>query len=144
MKRIATFTRMSRKLLCLPLLLAGLLGLPAGAAVAAGIDGAWATNASACKQVFTKKGKDVVLARDADFYGSGFVIDGSIVRGKMATCKVMSRKEEGTTIKFSASCATEISISKNEFELKIIDDNKVMRSFPNFPEMDTPFYRCKL
>jgi hypothetical protein len=132
------------KLLYVAALSACLVGLPAGAALAASLDGAWATNASTCKQVFTKKGKDVVLAREADFYGSGFVIDGSTIRGKMATCKVTSRKEEGTTVRFSASCATDISISRNEFDLKILDDNKVMRSFPNFPEMDTPYYRCKL
>jgi hypothetical protein len=139
-----TFKTMSRDLVYVPVVAAGLMCLSAGSVIAANLDGAWATDASACKQIFTKKGKDIVLSREADFYGSGFVIDGATLRGKMATCKVTSRKEDGATVRFHATCATDISISKNEFDLKVVDDGKVMRSFPNFPEMDTPFYRCKM
>ena len=112
------------------------------AAVAANLDGSWATNLDACKDIFVKKGNAVSLARDADLYGSGFVISGNMVRGKIATCKITSMKEAGKTIHVRSTCATDISVSNNQFDLKILDKDKLIRAVPGVPEMDTPYYRC--
>jgi hypothetical protein len=109
---------------------------------AAGLDGAWAQNASTCKNIFVKKGKQTFLSQSADFYGSGFVIDGNTIRGKMAMCKITSRKEEGDVVQLQAACATDISMSNNRFGLKVVDDNKIIRMFPDMAELDTSYYRC--
>ena len=42
-------------------------------APAAGIDGAWATNTSACSKVFAKRGNRIVVTKDADWQGESFV-----------------------------------------------------------------------
>jgi hypothetical protein len=144
MRREIMFMKVSRRLLYVPALALCLTWLGAPAAKAAEIDGAWSTSPESCKKVFTKKGKQVVLARDADFYGSGFVIDGPMIRGKLATCKITSMKENGGTFQLQTACTTDISVSTNQFELKKVDADKIMRAFPGLPEMDTPYYRCKL
>jgi hypothetical protein len=119
------------------------LTLTGSAAAASNVDGAWASNKESCKQLFVQKGKQTHLAPKADLYGSGFVIDGKAIRGKIATCTIKSRQEDGNTVRFDATCATDISLSSNRFELTMVDDNKVMRAFPGVPELDTPYYRCR-
>jgi hypothetical protein len=118
------------------------MAFSASASQAVSLDGAWAQNASTCKNIFVKKGKQTFLSPRADFYGSGFVIDGNTIRGKMAMCKITSRKEEGDVVQLQAACATDISMSNNRFGLKIVDDNKIIRMFPDVAELDTPYYRC--
>ena len=113
-----------------------------GFVYAADINGAWTTDADACKKMFVKKGNRISLASDADIYGSGFVIDGTTIRGKIATCKITSLKEDGSTLHLNAACATDIMVSNNQFDLKMVDNNKLVRAFPGIPEMDTPYYRC--
>lgn len=112
------------------------------AADAADINGAWSTNVDACSKVFIKKGNQAYLAKDADMYGSGFVVDGTTVRGKIATCKVTSRKDDGATIHLQAACATDIIVSSNQVDLKMIGQDQLIRIVPGIPEMDTHYYRC--
>ena len=109
---------------------------------AANLEGLWATNVEACKELFVKKGNATYLASDADLHGSGFVVSGNIIRGKIATCKITSTEEDGKTVHLRTTCATDISVSSNQFDLKILDNDKIVRSIPGIPEMDTPYFRC--
>src|SRR3954447_11828808 len=118
-------------------------GLFCSTARAVDLDGAWATDAGSCSKVFVKKGGQTRLSPSADLYGSGFVIDGSAIRGKIATCKITSLKEDGPTVHIEAACATDIMHSSNDFTLKRIDDNKLVRAYPGIPEMDTLYFRCR-
>jgi hypothetical protein len=106
------------------------------------LNGAWVTSIDACDKVFVKKGRQTVLAPDADFYGSGFVVDGTTIRGKLATCKITSLREDGQAVHIRAACATDIMLSSNEFVLTRVENDKLVRAFPGIPEMDTPYYRC--
>jgi hypothetical protein len=121
----------------------GCLVLATSVAHALDLNGAWATNASACKDVFVRKGKQIRLSGNADFFGSGFVVDGQTIRGKIAVCRITSRKDEGDAISLAAACSTDIMMTAAQFNLKVVDDNKIMRVLPGNPEMDTPYYRCK-
>ena len=94
----------------------GLLMLLGGtllAAPASAIDltGAWATDTAQCANVFKKKGKQLVFSQLSDLHGSGFVIEGSKIRGKSARCTIKSRTEDGTTLNLLAACATDIMLS---------------------------------
>jgi len=113
-----------------------------GAAQAANINGVWVTNAAACGKMVVKKGKQTVLAPDSDLYGSGFVVDGSVIRGKIATCKITSRKDDGATIHLTGTCATDITVTTNQLDIKMVDDNTLFRMVPGIPELDTLYYRC--
>jgi len=113
-----------------------------GFACAFDLNGAWATDPDQCGKVFERKGDSIALSDVSDVYGSGFVVDGNKVIGKTARCTINSRKEDGSTINFLASCATEIMFQNIQFSLKILNDNAVNRIFPGMPEMAITYARC--
>ena len=109
---------------------------------AADINGVWASDVGVCNKVFTKKAGRVSFAKDADIHGSGFILDGSSVRGKLANCKIKTRKQDGDLVHLVATCATDVMLDNMELTLKVIDDNKVARVFAGLPELETLYYRC--
>jgi hypothetical protein len=108
------------------------------------LTGSWASQADLCKLVFTKKGNQVVFAEMSDLFGSGFIVDGSRMRGKSAQCTIKSKKQEGDGLELDAACATSIMNQSVHFSLKIIDDNNVSRSFPEIPGMSLNYSRCSI
>lgn len=115
----------------------------AAPAHAINLNGAWANDASACDKVFARKGGKISVSKNADSYGSGFVIDGNRIRGKVASCTITSRKEDGATVQLIAACSTDVALSPTQFSLKVEDDNRITRLFPGIAEMSTPYVRCK-
>lgn len=112
-------------------------------AYSAELDGAWAIDASVCSKMFVKKNNKVSFAQDSDLYGSGFIFDGDKIRGKMATCNVKSRKQDGAILNMVATCSTDIALlSATQLSLRIDDQGKVTRLFPGMPEMETTYYLC--
>jgi hypothetical protein len=108
------------------------------------LSGTWATHADLCSQVFTKKDNRVVYAEFSELFGSGFIIDGDGIRGRAATCSIKSRKQEGDSLELSAACASSVMTQDVRFNLKIIDDNNISRSFPEIAGMSQIYTRCKL
>ena len=106
------------------------------------LSGAWATEADLCSRVFTKKGNQVVFAELSDLFGSGFVIEGNRIRGKIAHCTITSRKQEGDSLELAAACATSVMTQSVRFSLKVIDDNNLTRLFPDIPGMTLKYTRC--
>jgi hypothetical protein len=125
------------------IILCGSLVLLASSAVAFDFNGAWATDAAKCAQIFTKKGGKVSMTKNSDYFGGGFIVEGDRIRGPSATCKVNNRKEEGGMLHLIASCATQIAIlSPTQLDIKIEDDNKITRLFANFSEITASYTRC--
>jgi hypothetical protein len=108
------------------------------------LSGAWATQADLCKLVFVKKDGKVVFAELSDLYGSGFVISGDHITGKAAQCTIQSNKQEGDSIVLAAACATTIMRQDVQFNLKVLDDNNVVRLFPEIEGMTLRYARCQL
>jgi hypothetical protein len=106
------------------------------------LSGAWATETDLCSRVFTKKGNQVVFAELSDLFGSGFVIEGNRIRGKIAHCTITSRKQEGDRLELAAACATSVMTQSVRFSLKVIDDNNLTRLFPDIPGMTLKYTRC--
>lgn len=123
-------------------LAAGLLMNASSGAKAADVVGVWASDAAVCNKIFTRKGSQISLAKGGDPYGRGFIIEGNAIRGKLANCKIKSRKQDGNVVYLIAACATDVMLSDVELALKIIDDNKITRVFAGMPELETPYYRC--
>ena len=122
------------------LLLGGLVR--PGEAVAFELSGAWASHRDLCGQVFTKKGSTIEFAELSDLYGSGFIVNGNRIRGKAAQCTITSQKQDGNNLELSAACASSIMTQSVKFNLKIIDDNVIDRSFPEVPGMSLKYSRC--
>jgi hypothetical protein len=137
------FPRFARPFVLFGVLFGAILLLPAQAK-AFDLSGAWATDEGLCSRVFTKNGNGVVFAELSDLFGSGFIIEGSQIRGKSGRCTITSRKEDGESIELAAACASSIMTQNLGFSLKIINDNSLSRLFPEIPGMTLKYVRCSL
>jgi hypothetical protein len=129
---------------CLAAILPTAVGLIAAPAHADELSGVWASDPALCGKIFSKNGNRLAFAPLSDFYGSGFIIEGNRIRGKMATCTIKSRREEGATAHLSATCSTEIAAEDMQFTLKLINDDMIGRLYPGEAAMEVDFHRCKL
>ena len=114
------------------------------AARAVDLNGAWASDASVCDKIFQTKNKVTSIRRDSDLYGSGFIIDGNQIRGKVVKCTIKSRKEDGQVTHLISACSSDIALSTVQFSLRADSDNQVTRIFPGLPEMSVSYVRCRL
>lgn len=110
---------------------------------AASLNGAWATDVDACSKIFVKKNNRIAFADDADLYGSGIIINGNKLQGKLGTCHVISRKVQGANVHLSTSCATSVAVSSVEIILSSGGENNALtRLFPSMPDMEVRYVRC--
>jgi hypothetical protein len=113
----------------------------AGPTWAFDLNGAWATDVSYCGKVFRKRGNQVTLTNLSDLYGGGFIIEGNRVRGKVVRCRIDSRKEDGPVIHLNVACTTEIATEQIQFDLKVVNDNTVSKTFPG-TDVAMDYHRC--
>ncbi len=107
------------------------------------LNGHWATDASLCGKVFVKDGNLVSFAPNSDQFGSGFIVAGNKIRGQASSCSIKLRKEDGTSIHLIANCATDIMVSSVQFSAKVIDENTIMRIFPEMgDDISMKYSRC--
>jgi hypothetical protein len=118
--------------------------LSPGQAFAFDLTGAWASDRELCNKVFEMKGGTVDFAELSDLYGSGFIINGSSIRAKAGKCTIKSQRQDGDTTVLSASCATTIMTSELQFRYKVIDDNTLVRDFPDIKDMTLQYSRCPI
>jgi hypothetical protein len=116
--------------------------LLSGQALAFDLSGAWTSDRELCDHVFSRKGNVVNFAELSDLYGSGFIVNGDAIKGKMANCKIQSRKQDGDVTTLVASCATSIMTGNYEFNYKVLDDNTLVRLFPDIKNMTVQYARC--
>ena len=79
------------------------------------------------------------MTKDADNYGSGFIVDGNQLRGKIATCNIKSRKEDAGVVNLITSCSTDVALQTVQMSFKIDSENQITRIFPGVPEMATSY-----
>jgi len=121
--------------------MAGLL-LFSSEAFAFDLSGAWTSDRALCDHVFNRKGNAVSFAELSDLYGSGFIVNGDAIKGKMAECRIKSRKQDGDITTLFASCATSIMTGEYQFSYKVLDDNSLARMFPDITGMTVNYARC--
>jgi hypothetical protein len=107
------------------------------------LDGAWANDRAVCSKVFARQGNRVLVARDADSYGSGFVVKDGQIRGNIVTCSIKSRKEDGAVLHLHTSCSTDVALQDVQFSVRPDNDDTITRIFAGLPELDRTYYRCK-
>jgi hypothetical protein len=110
---------------------------------AADLSGAWASpDASVCSMVFVKNNDRMSFTPDADLYGGGFIVEGSLATGTFQKCTIKSMKNDGADIHLIASCSTGVMVSDVQFTVRIIRDNQIMVSMPPPENVETPYVRC--
>ena len=110
------------------------------------LSGAWATDADQCHHVFVRKGRanQIGFATFSEQHGGGFIVEADRLKGRFATCKIKTRKEEGQLVNIIASCATDIMLSNVQFSLKVLEPDKISRIFPGVMDMEIGYYRCPI
>ena len=124
--------------------LAGLLLIEQAHAI--DLSGAWATDADQCSNVFIRKGRSNQIGFTAmsDQHGGGFIVEADRLRGRFATCKIKSKKEDEQTVNILAGCATDIMLSNVQFSLKVLGPNKILRTFPGMQDIEIRYDRCPI
>ena len=106
------------------------------------LSGNWASDLEACDKLFVGKGNATSFRQDSDLHGSGFMIQGGRIRGRMARCRITKTQVTEDVVHMVASCATDIMFSNVQFSVRVLNDNKINRIFPGFDEMEMTFFRC--
>jgi hypothetical protein len=108
--------------------------------------GAWAADADQCRHVFIRKGRanQIGFAAFSEQHGGGFIVEADRLRGKFASCKIKTRKEDGQTVNIIAGCATDIMLSNVQFSLKVLEPDKISRVFPGVMDTEINYYRCPI
>ena len=110
-----------------------------GRADAFDLNGAWAGDAEEnCTKVFTRKGSQLAFSDNSVVYGGGFIIEGNQIIGKAGRCRIKARKDDGTHINLTASCASE----DIQFNFNEVDANTIIRLFPSMEGTEIKFVRC--
>jgi hypothetical protein len=121
--------RLHRLLKALPLLIG--TALCSSPSSAFDLNGIWATDPELCGKMFEKRGSEIAFTPLSDLYGSGFVVEGTRIKGKMAQCTIRSQKQDGETLQVAAVCATEIMHSDMQFNLKIVSETQLSGNVGN-------------
>jgi hypothetical protein len=110
------------------------------------LSGAWATDADQCRDVFVRRGRanQIGFTARSEQHGGGFIVEADRLRGKFASCKVKTRKEDGSRVNIIAGCATDIMLSNVQFSLKVVEPDKISRIFPGVTDMEISYYRCPI
>jgi hypothetical protein len=122
------------------------IAVSAGPAGAIDFTGAWATGAEECKNVFVRKGKanQITFAPMSEVHGGGFIAEPNRLIGRTAKCAIKAKKDDGQTVNIVASCATDIMLSTVQFQLNVVNQDKVRRLFPGMEDMEIFYYRCEI
>ena len=110
------------------------------------LSGAWATSADQCSHVFIRKGRanQIGFTARSDHYGGGFIVEADRLRGKSTSCKIKNKKEDGQTVNIIAGCDSDIMLSNVQFSLKVLEPNKISRTFPGVSDVEINYYRCPI
>jgi len=75
-------------------------------------------------------------------YGSGFIYEKNRLRGKVAICTIVAKKQEGDVLHLVTTCSTDVALETVQFSLRIDNANQITRLFPGVPELKTEYFRC--
>jgi hypothetical protein len=103
------------------------------------LNGAWSSG-GACENIFVRKDKLISFLPEAEAYGSGFIVQGDLIRGRAVRCTIKSRSEKGPVHRLSAICSTDIMIDRVQISYKVVDQNRIVRVIPGGVEIE--FTRC--
>lgn len=111
---------------------------------AADLNGAWATDAASCAQVFTKVNNQLAFKQDADLHAGGLLVQGKRITGTFQKCTVKSLHDDGSDVKVIASCSDGVSVSDVAFDLKFLGENRITLSQKEPVPVEMPYVRCSL
>ena len=121
-----------------------LLTTTAFSSQAADMDGAWASDATVCSNVFVKRNNTVTFTPDSELYGGGLIIEGNRVTGSFQKCNIKSLKRDGDTVHLVASCSTGVMVSDLQIMIKRVGYNQITLSPAGPLDTASSYVRCSL
>jgi hypothetical protein len=121
-----------------------LLTTTAFSSQAADMDGAWASDATVCSNVFVKKNNKVTFTHESELYGGGLIIEGNRVTGSFQKCNIKSLERDEDTAHLIASCSTGVMVSDLQVIVKRVGDNQISLSPVGPVETAISYVRCPL
>jgi hypothetical protein len=106
------------------------------------LTGVYASSADLCPKVFERKGNKISFSRNSDLHGSGFIIEGNQLRGKIARCTIKSSSQSGNVVNMLAGCSTDIMLNNVQFRFRVDSDDRIVRLFPGMDGMEFGYSRC--
>jgi len=126
------------------LCLASLGGISTAAAVETSLMGAWAQDASECKEVFTRTGKNLVFKKPVDAFAQAFILSGSQIRTPGASCRIKDVKRSGDRRKLALVCATSVAVDEVPATFALLGDGTLRRYLNDADKAGSKYERCSL
>jgi hypothetical protein len=111
---------------------------------AADLDGAWAEDHTVCSKVFVKEGNKILLAPNAELYGSGMLIEGKQATGSFQKCRVKSTRAVGDVLHVLAACSTGVMVSDTEVTVQVVDENNITLTLDGPDPIEHSLVRCSM
>jgi hypothetical protein len=127
-----------------PLVLLILLVMQSASTQAADLDGAWAIDASACGEIFSKENNKLAFKQGADLHAGGLIVQGKQITGTFQKCTVKSLHDDGSSVRVIASCSDGVAISDVAFDVKVSGENRITLSSKEPVPVEMPYVRCSM
>ena len=128
----------------LVLCLASVGGMSNAAAVEASLTGAWAQDASECKKLFSRTGKNVVFKKPVDAFAQAFILSGNQIRTPGASCRIKGLKRSGERRTLALACATAVSVDDVPATFALLGDGTLRRFLNAADTTGSKYERCSL
>jgi hypothetical protein len=128
----------------LVLCLASLGGISTAAAVEAALTGAWARDASECKELFSRTGKNLAFKKPVDAFAQAFILSGSQIRTPGASCRIKGVKRSGDRRTLALVCTTSVSDDEVPAAFALLEDGTLRRYLNDADKAGSKYERCSL
>ena len=109
------------------------------------LQGAWVPQGAQCADIFFRQGKSINFRRPGAPSREGVLIEGDRVGDARQRCTITKAKAEGEAYTILLTCFDGRSIwSKRSFSLRFSGEDKLIRSFADFPDEELRLDRCRI
>ena len=126
------------------------LGLAASAAVPgamaqgglSGYQGAWLAGGADCAEIYSSAGKGTSFKKPVDIFAPAFIVSGSPLRTRIASCRIKSVRPTGERQLLILDCAN--AVAGNEVRVLMMPqpDGSLKRYFNEHDTLGTRYERC--
>ena len=111
---------------------------------AADLNGAWASDASVCSNVFVTSENRISLTPNSELYGGGLIVEGNRASGAFQKCNIKSMHDDGKNVHLIAACSDGVMVQELRFDIKVIDHNRISLSSGGSVSGETHLTRCSM
>lgn len=109
------------------------------------LQGAWVPEGVECGKVFFRQGKSINFRRPGATVREGLLVEGDRVGDARQRCTITNLKPSGETYTLLLTCFDGRSLwSKLSFSLRFVGDDKLVRTFTDFPDEKLQLDRCPI